>query len=534
MLTQLDWTVVGLYFVLIGSILYWKISFKAQNTEDYFLAGRNLGWFVIGASIFASNIGSEHLVGLASAGADSGVVMGHYELHSYLILMLGWVFVPFYIRTKIFTIPEYLEKRFNSTVRSTLSLIALISYILTKVSVTVYAGGVVISTLTDLDFWTGALIIVLITGVYTIAGGFRAVVYTDTLQAFVLISGSILVTVIGLGKIGGWNSLYETVGSEHFNMWKSLDDPNYPWAGMLFGAPIVGIWYWCTDQYIVQRTLAAKNESEARRGTIFGGYLKILPLFIFIVPGMIAYALSIKGQLELTAPDQALPTLMANLLPQGVRGLVIGGLLAALMSSLSSVFNSSSTLFTVDIYKKYDPNCSEEKLVMIGRIATLVVVILGIIWIPIMKNISGVLYQYLQSVQSYIAPPITSLFLLAIFYKRVNTQGALAGLAGGFIIGMLRLIAELNKESLHGLLHSFATINFLYFAIYLFIISLIITVVVSHLYPAQTDEELENLTYATTTTEEHEKSRKSWNNSDAIHSIIVIGIVLSVFFYFTG
>ena len=351
-LQSLDWIVIGLYFLILFGIVWWVIRKRQKDTKDYFLAGRNIGWFIVGASIFASNIGSEHVVGLAGTGASSGMPLAHFELHAWIVLLLGWVFLPFYARSGVFTTPEYLEKRFDSRSRWFMSVFSVVGYVLTKVSVSVYAGGVVIESLMGLDFWTGALITVVLTGIYTILGGMRAVVYTEALQTVVLIAGSLAVLVIGLDKIGGWGQLRELAGSDHFNMWRPSSDPEFPWTGLLFGGAIVGVWYWCTDQYIVQRVLAARNVKQGLRGSIFGGFLKILPVFIFLIPGMIAYAMTKTGQLELESYDQALPTMMATLLPIGVRGLVAAGLLAALMSSLSSVFNSCSTLFTVDIYKK--------------------------------------------------------------------------------------------------------------------------------------------------------------------------------------
>ncbi len=533
-LVLLDWIVIGLYFLLLLGLLAWVIRKRQKDTTDYFLAGRNVGWFVIGASIFASNVGSEHLVGLAGAGYDSGVVMGHYELHSYIVLILGWVFVPFYARSRVFTMPQFLERRFNPGARSFLSVISLVGYVLTKVSVTLFAAGIVIETLTGFSFWTGALLVVILTGLYTILGGLRAVVYTEALQTVVLILGSVAVTIAGLIEIGGWTNLREIVGSAHFNMWKPADHPDYPWTGMLFGAPIVGLWYWCTDQYIVQRTLAARNETQARRGTIFAGYIKILPLFIFIVPGMIAFALSQKGELSVESANHAFPTIVQALLPPGVRGLVVGGLLAALMSSLASVFNSCSTLFTVDIYEKLRPGCSEAHLVRVGRIATGIVVVLGLIWIPFISGISNQLYTYLQSVQSYIAPPIAAVFLLGVFSKRINGVGALTALISGFVIGILRLIAELNKDHLNGALETFAEINFLHFAVYLFLVSIAILVVVSLLTGRPPEEKLNGLTYATTAAADKATSRSSWNYVDVIHTIIILVLLVLIFSYFRG
>ena len=532
--TTLDWGILLLFFVVLASIIYWVIKQKQESSEDYFLAGRNLGWFVIGASIFASNIGSEHIVGLAGTAANSGMVMGHYELHSWIILLLGWVFVPFYLRSTVFTMPEFLEKRYSESSRWILTVITLISYILTKVSVTVYAGAVVFQTLMGIEFWSGALLIVLITGAYTILGGLRAVIYTDALQAIVLILGSMTITIIGLFKIGGWNNLVESVGSSHFNMFLPADHPDFPWIGMVFAPPIIGIWYWCTDQYIVQRVLSAQNETQARRGTIFGAYLKLLPIFMFFIPGLIAYAMTKSGQLSYDSSDQVFPTLVRELLPSGMRGLVAGGLLAALMSSLSSVFNSCSTLFTMDIYKKLKPNASEKKLVVVGRIATGIIVISGILWIPLMKVVSsGGLYQYLQSVQAYIAPPIAAVFLLGIFWNRINSRGALAALVGGFSAGMFRLALEINKANLSGFLYDFADLNFLYFAIFSFLACIALMITVSLITPAPDLNRISGLTYATTSKNDLKESKKSWESFDLINSVIIILILALILIYFS-
>ena len=312
-----------------------------------------------------------------------------------------------------------------------------------------------------INFWTGALVVVIATGIYTVFGGLRAVLYTDLLQMFVLVGGAMIVTVVGLSELGGWNGLYQVAGSDFFTLWKPISDPDFPWTGILLGAPILGVWYWCTDQFIVQRVLSATNQDHARRGTIFGGFLKQLPLFIFVIPGVIAHALAVSGRLELAEPDQALPALIGALLPAGLRGIVVAGLLAALMSSLSSVFNSCSTLITLDIYKKLHPTASERRLVRVGQVSTAGLVGLGLLWIPMMDSISGQLYQYLQSVQGYISPPIAAVFLIGIFWKRANSRGAIASLITGFGFGAVRLVAELNKDGLTGWLYTYADINFL-------------------------------------------------------------------------
>lgn len=502
-LAGIDWLLIALYFVVIfagAAYATWRErGGGAETSAGYFLAGRNTGWLIIGASLFASNIGSEHLVGLAGTGAASGVAVAQFEILAALILLLlGWVFVPFYLRSGVFTMPEFLERRYSPAARWYLAVVSVVGYVLTKISVTIAAGGIVFEALMGINFWTGALIVVVATGIYTIFGGLRAVLVTDTMQMFVLIGGAVAVLFVGLDAVGGWGEMTRAAGPAFLDLWKPASDPNFPWTGIAFGAPILGVWYWCTDQFIVQRTLAARNLQQARRGTLFAGFLKLLPLFIFVIPGVLAHVLVEQGRLTLTDADQALPTLIATLLPAGLRGLVVAGLLAALMSSLSSVFNSTSTLITWDVYKKLRPQASEARLVWVGRLSTGVLVVLGLLWIPLMQLISGQLYQYLQSVQAYIAPPIAAVFLLGVFWKRINAAGAMAALLSGFVLGMGRLITELNKGRLEGALFTFADINFLHFAALLFVVCTAILIVVSLATPPPTREQIEGLTYETT------------------------------------
>jgi solute:Na+ symporter, SSS family len=532
----LDWIVIGAYFILLTCVAIWVITRKQKNTEDYFLAGRNLGWFIVGASIFASNIGSEHVVGLAGAGASGKIPMLIYELHAWLVITLGWVFLPFYLRSGVFTMPEFLERRFNSSTRWFLSIFSLLAYILTKVSVTVYAGGIVISTLLGIDFWTGALITVVLTGAYTVLGGMRAVAYTEAIQTVILVIGAGTLTYFSLQEAGGWSGVKESLPQGYLNMWRPNTDPDFPWLPLVITSTIVGMWYWCTDQYIVQRVLAARNIQQGRRGTIFGGLLKLMPVFLFLIPGIIALSLKNKGELQWDTADQAFASLLMNKMPAGVRGLVAAGLMAALMSSLASIFNSCSTLFTVDIYKKLHPEAPEKKLVNVGRVATSIVVVLGILWIPIMQNISGVLYEYLQSVQSYIAPPIAAVFLLGIFFNRINSQGAIATLTAGLLIAAMRLILELNKDSLEPgtFLHSFGSMNFLSFAAWFFLFCVIVCVAVSLLTKAPSPEKIKGLTYNSLTPEQVEANRASYNLWDVIFSLLVIAIVAYVMISFSG
>lgn len=552
-MTSLDWTIIAAYFVVLATIA-WRSSKNTATTADYFLAGRNLPWFVVGCSLLASNIGSEHIVGLAGNGATSGMAMAHWELHAWIMLMLGWVFVPFYYRSGVFTMPEFLERRFDGRSRWTLSVVSLIAYVFTKVSVTVYAGAVVFMTLLpdtfgspENAFWIGAFTTVVLTGIYTVIGGLRAVVYTEVAQTGLLLFGSVFITLFGLQQLGGWGELQTVLSAkaDQFALWRPLSDPDFPWLGIMIASPIVGIWYWCTDQYIVQRTLAAKSLREARRGAIFGAFLKVLPVFIFLVPGLIGYALHTKGVIHIPAKadgsvngDMVFPTMVASLLPAGLRGIVVAGLLSALMSSLASLFNSCATLFTVDIYEKLRPGRPEKELVRVGRVATGVVVILGVIWIPVMKLVSsGGLYQYLQSVQGYLAPPITATFLLGLFFKRINARGALTGLVIGFMLGMAKLtIQALDGGGAFGdsgLLHAIGSYNFLYASGWLFLISIVVVVGASLSAPAQSDAQIAGLTYHSLSPEQKAETRASWGTAEVVGSAVVLALVFGIYVYFS-
>ena len=492
-----DIAFIAIYFLILAGIGYWAARREKQVSSDYFLAARDVGWFAVGASLFASNIGSEHLVGLAGSGAATGLAVGHFEwLACIILLLLGWLFVPYYLKSGVYTMPEFLEKRYNPAARTYFTWVSVIGYVLTKISVTLYAGGVVIRAVTGWNFYTAAIVLIVVTGLYTIFGGLRAVVYTEVLQAIVLILGSATLMIIGLQHVGGFSALQAKVPAGFFSMWKPISDPDFPWTGIVFGAPILGVWYWCTDQHIVQRVLAAKGISAARTGTIFAGYLKILPVFIFVLPGVVAAALfsDIQG-------DSAYPSLVTRLLPAGIKGLVLAGMLAALMSSLASAFNACSTLLTWDVYKKMRPTSSEAQLVKVGRISAGLMVVLGLAWIPFMKFISSQVYIYLQSVQAYIAPPIAACFLLGIFFKRLNGKGAMASLVTGLVLGVVRLVLEFangtSKTNLAAgsFLEWVAEFNFLHFAILLFVICTVVLFVVSMATPAPGVDKTAGLTY---------------------------------------
>src|SRR6266480_548104 len=587
-MTIIDWLIVAGYFAAIAALTSWVMKRRRDTTDDYFLAGRHLGWFIVGASIFASNIGSEHVVGLAGAGATSGVALAHYELHAWCLLVLGWLFVPFYSRALVYTMPEFLGRRFSPTARWVLSVITLVAHVFTKFAVSIFAGGVVFATLlpevslrlggaTFNSFWIGLFDVLVLTGLYTVLGGMRAVAYTDAVQTFVLVIGSGLLTLFGLAKLGGWHELRHALDPDLFNLWKPLVpagmegtwapvketgriawyfNGNYPWLGMLFCAPIIGLWYWCTDQYIVQRALGAKDERTARRGSIFAAYLKLSPVFLFIIPGLIALALAktgrapglgamvdAQGNVIPQAAQAAFPLMVRNLLPEGLRGIVVAGLLAALMSSMAGAFNASSTLFTMDLYTKFRPNASQHQLVWVGRAATAAMVVISLLWIPVIQGAHS-LYDYLQGVQGYLAPPIFTVFVFGIFNRRLNTKGCLAALIVGFVLGVFRLAVDTPVSlRLAGFADGYAPGSFLwivnnlyfqYYSVFIFIVSVVVMFVVSHLTAPPAPEQLAGLTYGTITAEDRAQSRSSWSRRDVIASGVVLLLILAAYLFFRG
>jgi len=584
-LNGLDWLMIALYFSILLGVAWWVVRRAKDTATDYFLAGRNLGWWVIGASIFASNIGSEHIVGLAGSGAADGVALAHYELHAWCLLVLAWVFVPFYARSLVFTMPEFLERRFSTGSRYVLSIVSLITFVVSKIAVGIFAGGVVFSTLLPEihlslggleinSFWIGSVAVIVLTGLYTMLGGMRAVAYNDAVQVVVLISGSALLTFYGLHKLGGWGELRRLCGSDMFNLWKPLTPPgveatwspvlvrdsagmlvkqawyfngHYPWLGMLICAPIIVLWYWCTDQYIVQRALGAPNETIARRGSIFASFLKLFPVYLFIIPGLICFALIKSGKVPALAEhfeaQKAFPLMVKHLLPAGLRGIVVAGLLSALMGSLAGVFNACSTLFTVDLYEKWKPKATQHELVRMGRVATAVMVLVALLWIPVVQGAHS-LYDYLQAVQGYLAPPIFVVFFFGVFWKRLNAQGALAAMVVGFIIGIFRMLVDtpvtMKLKGFEGgytpgsFLWICNNINFQYFSVLITIVSAVVMVVVSYLTAAPSEEKIRGLTFATQTAEDRATSRASWSRWDAAASVLVLLLILLAYLYFRG
>jgi SSS family solute:Na+ symporter len=564
-MATLDWIILGLFCVALIGVIFWVLSKKDKDTSDYFLAGRDATWLAIGASIFASNIGSEHLVGLAGTGAASGMAYAHWEMHGWMILILGWLFVPFYARSGVFTMPEFLERRYNTKARSFLSIISLVSYVLTKVAVTVYAGGVVFKDVFNIEyitifhqqidfFWVSAIGLVVLTGIYTVLGGMKAVLYTSVLQTPILLAGSVAIVVIGLTQLGGWHNLMEIVRATDVtylndageviyrsttdnmaSLIRSPHDPQYPWTGVILGSAIIGFWYWCTDQFIVQRVLSGRDQKQSRRGTIFGAYLKLTPVFLFLIPGMIAFALKQQGSLDFASNDAAFSTLVKELLPKGFTGIVVGGILAALMSSLASLFNSSSMLFTVDFYKKIKPEATEKHYVFVGRLATIVIVVLGILWIPVMKGIGKVLYEYLQDVQSLLAPGIAAVFLLGVLSKRTTPTAGFTGLVVGFVLGMLRLGLNIYYGDTVGSGFIYDLIvapNWLHYEIALFALVIVLMIIISFFTKPMDPMKIEGLYFGSATAEQRAITRASWTKWDVINSAIIITIIVAFYIYF--
>ncbi|MFZ0280550.1 MAG: sodium:solute symporter [Bacteroidales bacterium] len=549
-MATLDWIVLGFFCAGLVWIIIWVARKKNETSTDYFLAGRDATWLAIGSSIFASNIGSEHLVGLAGAGASTGMAMAHWEMHGWLILILGWFFVPFYARSGVFTMPEFLERRYNKGSRSVLSIISLVSYVFTKVAVTVYAGGIVfkqvfgIESIMGIDFfWISAVGLVVLTGIYTTLGGMKAVLWTSVLQTPILLVGSVAILVIGLIKLGGWSEMMEICravpvnadGDTMTQLMRSANDPEYPWTGVILGSAIIGFWYWCTDQFIVQRVLSGRNQAESRRGAILGAAFKLSPVFIFLIPGMIAYSLNAKGMISLPNPDSAFSVLVKELLPLGFKGLVVGGILAALMSSLASLFNSSATLFTVDFYQKYKPNAPEKELVKVGRIATVVVVVLGILWIPVMRGLGKALYAYLQDVQSMLAPGIAAVFLLGVSSRWITPKAGLIGLLTGFVLGMTRLAFKVLGSGMDqdGILYQiFLKPNGLHYEIVLFFLVIILMIIVSAVTPQADQVKIKGLYFGSATAEEKAVTKASYNNWDLFFSGLIIAVIIAFYAYF--
>jgi solute:Na+ symporter, SSS family len=574
-----DWLVVAAFIAVMLAIVLLAMRKKARSGKDYFLSSRDSNWLQIGTSIFSSNIGSEHLVGLAGAGFATGMAMAHWEIQSWLILVLGWVFVPLYDRMKVFTMPEFLELRFSRGSRNVLSLLTIASLVLTKIAVTIYAGDVVVRTLLGIDtvdvfglridvFWAIALGLAFTTGLYTVLGGLRVIMYTAVLQAPVLIVGSLCILYAGLNALGhgdliaGWHATVAAAGAK-IHLIRPLDDPDWSWAAVLPGSAIIGFWYWCTDQYIVQRVLAGKDQQQSRRGSVLAAFLKLTPVFIFLVPGMIAFALTQTPASGFhTSGDAAYTSLVAQILPHGLRGMVACSMIVALMASLASKFNASATLFTMDFFREWYPNASGRTEVVVGRIATAVIVVMGICWVLVIKSLHSDLYVYLQSVQGYLSPAIAVLFLLGVFWTRATAPAALWAFVVGVAGGFARLAADLVMRddgatvtalrqqlyhhtiardrydaaiaavrARHGFVFDFWNIHWLYYTQILLVVTAALMIAISLMTRAP-DPATVKFTWYGATPEEKVATRASWNGWDVALSAVVLAAVAAFYVAF--
>ena len=570
----IDWVII-IVGILAVTWAVWrtikkdKMHQKGADSEDY-LFGKGEPWYIIGAAIFAANIGSEHLVGLAGTGAKAGVGMAHWEMQGWMILILGWVFVPFYQLMnnklgKIITMPDFLKNRYTPATGSWLSIITLIAYVLTKVSVTAFTGGIFLESLLGLPFWYGAIGLIVITGIFTVLGGMKGVMTLSAIQTPILIIGSFLVLFLGLSALGagsisdGWTAMMDysrtlNVGEDgvaygtnhmfHFETGDPMYD-EYPGFWVFIGASIIGLWYWATDQHIVQRVLGQrKGESSdvvmkrARRGTIAAGYFKLLPVFMFLIPGMIAAALAARPDSGFTLdnPDTAFGAMVKFVLPAGVKGIVTIGFISALVASLAAFFNSCATLFTEDFYKPMFKGKSEERYVLVGRIATIVVVVLGIVWIPVMMSL-GSLYSYLQGIQSLLAPAMVAVFVLGIFSKKITPKAGESGLIFGFLVGMVRLLTNIltdtgTKVMEGGFWEStawFWQTNWLIFEIWLLVAIMVFMVIVSFFTKKPTAKQVEFISFSG----DYKKLvKQSWDKWDVIASLGVVVCCALFYWYF--
>nr|XP_015830877.2 sodium/glucose cotransporter 2 [Nothobranchius furzeri] len=564
-----DITVICGYFLMVIGVGVWSMFRTNRGTVGgYFLAGRSMAWWSVGASLFASNIGSGHFVGLAGTGAAAGIAVGGFEWNAlFIVLLLGWLFVPVYLTAGVITMPQYLKKRFGgSRISLYLSAISLFLYIFTKISVDMFSGAVFIQQALGWNIYVSVIALLLITALYTITGGLAALMYTDTFQTLVIIAGALVLSGFSFAKVGGYSGLLAKYSSAIPTNFSSLDPQSYnisshcytprqdafsllrdpsrgdlPWPGVVFGMTIGGIWYWCSDQVIVQRCLAARSITHVKAGCIVCGYLKVLPMFLMVFPGMISRILY-PDQVGCVVPEDckqicgtevgcsniAYPKLVMEVMPNGLRGLMLAVMLAALMSSLASIFNSSSTLFTMDIWTRIRPRAAEHELIVVGRVWVLCIVAVSICWIPVVQAAqSGQLFDYIQSVSCYLSPPIASVFLLAVFVKRVNEMGAFWGLIGGLMMGLCRMLPEFWFGTGSCVFPSqcpflVCGIHYLHFAIILFFCTSVLVLLVSYCTEPIDDQYLHRLVFSLRHSkeerkdlnwEQEEKERRAYKNT---------------------
>ncbi|XP_078456207.1 sodium/myo-inositol cotransporter 2 [Lampetra planeri] len=535
-LTGVDIAVLVLYFVFVLAVGLWSMwRTKRGTVTGYFLAGKKMVWWTVGASLFASNVGSGHFMGLAGSAAASGIAVAAYEFNGmFVVLLLAWVFLPIYIASGVTTMPEYLQRRFGSKrIRIYIAVLYLFIYIFTKISVDMYAGAVFIQQALNWNLYVAVALLLAITALYTIGGGLAAVIYTDTLQTLIMFIGALILMGYSFWNIGGYENLYEryflaiptrrdpnsTCGiprEDAFHMFRDPVTSDLPWPAVIVGMSIPSIWYWCTDQVIVQRSLSAKNLSHAKGASLFASSMKVLPLFMMVFPGMISRVLFTEEvacvdpevceavcQNRVSCTDIAYPKLVMELLPEGLRGLMMSVMIAALMSSLTSIFNSSSTIFTMDLWRYIRPRASERELMIVGRVFVLVLVVVSIVWIPVVQaSQGGQLFFYIQAISSYLQPPVAIAFMLACAWRRANETGTFWGLMVGLAVGLTRMVLDFvypepgcGEEDTRPSVTRY--VHYLYFSMLLSFITLVVIVAVSLATDAPTPEQLVRLTWFT-------------------------------------
>ncbi|XP_047212717.1 sodium/myo-inositol cotransporter 2-like [Girardinichthys multiradiatus] len=535
-LVTVDIVVLVVYFLLVlavGFLSMWRT--KRSTVDGYFLAGKSMTWWPVGASLFASNIGSGHFIGLAGSGAAAGIGAIAYEWNGmFMVLLLGWLFLPIYISSGVTTMPEYLQKRFGG--RRTQLFIAVLSlfiYIFTKISVDMYAGAVFIQLALKWNIYLAVVLLLAVTALYTVAGGLAAVIYTDAAQTAIMLAGALTLMGFSFAEVGGWDALMEgyftaipsvrvpnsTCGiprDDSFHIFRDPVNSDLPWPGVIVGMSIPSMWYWCSDQVIVQRSLAAKTLTHAKGGSLLAAYLKVLPFFAIMLPGMISRILytdevacadpdlckQICGN-SVGCSDIAYAKLVMELLPAGLRGLMMAVMIAALMSSLTSIFNSSSTIFTMDLWKSFRSHASEWELMIVGRVFVLVLVAVSVLWIPVVQaSQGGQLFIYIQSISTYLQPPVSIIFLMGCFWKRTNEKGAFWGLAIGLTVGCIRMLLDFiypaplcfEEDDRPSVLKY---VHYLYFSMLLSFITLGVVVIVSLATEEPTPEQISRLTWYT-------------------------------------
>lgn len=483
----IDLAIIITYFVFIVGFGCWVglRNKKSNQGEGFFLAGKSLTWPVIGLALFATNISTVHLVSLAEEGYTNGLAYGNFEwMAPFTLILLALFFAPFYIRSKVTTLPDFLEKRYSRASRDWLSFLSIVSAIFIHIGFSLYAGAVVLEGMFGIDKMTSIILIAGMTGLYTIVGGLMAVVFTESIQTIILLFGAIVLTAIAYIKIGGWSGLQQSVDPHSLTLLRPHGDPSgLPWYAVLLGYPIIGIWYWCTDQTIVQRVLGAKDENHARIGPLFAGFIKILPVFIFVLPGLLCLGLINKGLLpalplnENGTADaaQTYSHMIAHLLPIGLRGLVAAALMAALMSTVSGALNSVATLFTYDFYRRWFPKTTEKKLVTVGRLVTFVGMVLAVLWSPLCGRFPTV-FQGINAAISYLAPPITVVFVAGVFWKKATSKAAFLTLVSGSVLGFIVFLLDFTQQLNH-LKQTFTALSFLNFMVISFILAMICTAI---------------------------------------------------------